>query len=200
MRPYDHSRRSGIESISWERFEQLARILAEQVESFEPQIILGIARGGLFPATLLSFVLRRELYPIRLTRRFNNGMVHDKPTWIVRPPDKVGGRRILIVDEIVDSGRTIATAADEVRHMGASHVRTAALYAHTWAVPRPDYVALTSDALILSPWNREVLMEGQWTTHPELAAALRIPTSDEFRGQGTGDRGQETGDRGQGTT
>ena len=173
MRSYDYSRRSGVEPISWERFEQLVRLLAEQVAPFDPQIILGIARGGLFPATMLSFMLRREFYPIRLTRRFDDAVVHDRPTWLVGPPDKVGGRRILLVDEIADSGRTIALAADEVRRMGATHVRTAVLYAHTWAEPRPDFVALTSDALILNPWDREVLMEGQWTTHPELAAALR---------------------------
>lgn len=174
MRSYDYSRRSGIEPISWQRFEELVRALAEQVEPFEPQIILGIARGGLFPATMLSFVLRREFYPIRLTRRVDDAIVHEKPTWLVRPPDKVRGRRILVVDEIVDSGRTIALAADETRALGASEVRTAALYAHSWADPRPDYVALTSDALILNPWDREVLIQGRWATHPELAAALKL--------------------------
>ena len=181
MRSYDYSQRSGVEPISWERFEQLVRILAEQVEAFEPQIILGIARGGLFPATMLSFALRREFYPIRLTRRFNDAVVHDHPTWLVRPPEKVGGRRTLLVDEIADSGRTIAMAADEVRRMGALDVRTAVLYAHTWAEPRPHYVALTSDALILNPWDREVLMQGHWTTHPELAAALKAPANNRQR-------------------
>jgi hypoxanthine phosphoribosyltransferase len=123
---------------------------------------------------MLSFVLRREFYPIRLTRRVDDAIVHEKPTWLVRPPDKVRGRRILVVDEIVDSGRTIALAADETRALGASEVRTAALYAHSWADPRPDYVALTSDALILNPWDREVLIQGRWATHPELAAALKL--------------------------
>ena len=174
MRSYDYSRRSGVELISWQRFEELVRALAEQVEPFEPQIILGIARGGLFPATMLSFVLRREFYPIRLTRRVDDAIVREKPTWLVRPPDKVRGRRILVVDEIVDSGHTIALAADEARTLGASEVRTAALYAHSWADPRPDYVALTSDALILNPWDREVLIQGHWATHPELAAALKL--------------------------
>jgi hypoxanthine phosphoribosyltransferase len=174
MRSYDYSQRSGVEPISWDRFEQLVRILAEQVAPYEPQIILGIARGGLFPATMLSFILRREFYPIRLTRRFNDAVVREGPTWLVGPPDKVMGRRILLVDEIIDSGRTLAIAADEVRAMGASEVRTAGLYAHSWADPRPDYVALTSDALILNPWDREVLIDGQWVTHPELAAALKL--------------------------
>jgi hypoxanthine phosphoribosyltransferase len=173
MRSYDYTRRSGVEPISWERFEALVRLLSEHVAGFEPQIILGIARGGLFPATMMSYILRREMYPIRLTRRVDDTVVRERPTWLVGPPDKVTGRRVLIVDEIADSGRTIAMAAGEVRRMGASHVRTATLFAHTWADPRPDFVALTSDALILNPWDREVLLNGQWTTHPELAAALR---------------------------
>src|SRR5918998_6240854 len=104
MRSYDYSRRTGVEPISWERFEALVRLLAEQVEAFEPQIILGIARGGLFPATMLSCVLRREFYPIRLTRRLNDAVVREQPVWLVRPPEKVRGRRVLIVDEIADSG------------------------------------------------------------------------------------------------
>lgn len=176
-RPYDYARRIGEEHISWERFEQLVRQLAIQIEADEPQIILGIARGGLIPATVISFMLRRELYPVRLTRRLNDAVVHQQPTWLVRPPDKVQGRRVVIVDEIADSGRTVALAAEEVRQMGASHVRTAVLYAHTWSDPRPDFVGLTSDALILNPWDREVLVGGQFVTHPELAAALRMQRS-----------------------
>lgn len=178
IRPYDYSRRIGEEHISWERFEQLARQLAIQIEADEPQIILGVARGGLIPATVISFMLRRELYPVRLTRRLNDTVVRPQPTWLVRPPDKVRGRRVVIVDEIADSGRTVALAAEEVRQMGASHVRTAVLYAHTWADPRPDFVGLTSDALILNPWDREVLVDGQFVTHPELAAALRLQRGD----------------------
>jgi hypoxanthine phosphoribosyltransferase len=181
MRPYDYARRVGVELISWERFEALVRQLALQIEAYEPQIVLGIARGGLFPATMLSCLLRRELYPIRLTRRLNDAVVRQQPTWLVRPPDKVQGRRVLIVDEIADSGQTLAMAADEVRHRGPSEVRTAVLSAHTWAKPRPNYVGFTSDALILNPWDREVLIDGQFVTHPELAAALHelnIPSSD----------------------
>jgi hypoxanthine phosphoribosyltransferase len=177
MPSYEYSRRSGVEPISWERFEALVRVLSEQAASFEPQIILGITRGGLFPATMMSYILRREMYPIRLTRRLNDTVVRERPTWLVGPPDKVVGRRVLIVDEIADSGHTIEMAAEEVRRMGASHVRSATLFAHTWADPRPDFVALTTDALILNPWDREVLMDGKWRTHPELAAALKGQTA-----------------------
>jgi hypoxanthine phosphoribosyltransferase len=178
MQSYNKTHRAGVEPITWERFEALVRQLALQVEAYEPQIVLGIARGGLFPATMLSMLLRRELYPVRLTRRLHDAVVSQQPTWLVRPPEKVQRRRVLIVDEIADSGRTIAMAAGEVRRMGASHVRTAVLYAHTWSDPRPDYVAFTSNALVLFPWQRDVLVDGQFVTHPELAAALRGSTGD----------------------
>ncbi len=163
--------RVGVEHIGWERFEALLHQLALQLDPYEPQLILGLVRGGLVPATMLSYMLRRELYPIRIIRRFDTPA--GQGSWLVRPPDKVRGRRVIVVDERADSGQTLALAADEVRRMGASHVRTAVLYAHTWTAPRPDYVCLTRDALMLSPWDREVVVGGQLVTQPELAAALR---------------------------
>ncbi len=165
--------RTGFEYISWERFEMLVRQLARQIEAYEPQLLLGVVRGGLIPATMLSYILRRELYPIRIVRRFD--VPAPQPSWLLRPPDKVRGRRVMIVDERADSGQTLAIAADEVRRMGASHIRTAVLYAHTWTNPRPDYVCLTADSLVVSPWDREVLVGGRFVTQPELAAALRLP-------------------------
>lgn len=161
---------AAAESISWERFEQLTKQLAAQVEAFEPQLILGLARGGLFPATMLSFMLHHELFPIRLT--YGPDATGDHFVWLVPPPPKVAGRRVLVVHEVAKSGRTLHLAAKGVRALGAAQVRTAVLYAHTWANPRPDYVAYTSDALILSPWDREVLLDGQWSTHPEWSASL----------------------------
>jgi hypoxanthine phosphoribosyltransferase len=163
--------REGVEHIAWDRFEALVQQLALQLEAYEPQLILGLVRGGLVPATMVSYMLRRELYPIRIMRRYDTPA--GQGAWLVRPPDKVRGRRVIVVDERADSGQTLALAADEVRRMGASHVRTAVLYAHTWTEPRPDYVCLTRDALMISPWDREVVVNGQFVTQPELASALR---------------------------
>lgn len=172
MQPPNQPGRVGVETITWQRFDQLVRQLAEQVAAFDPQLILGITRGGLFPATMLAFMLRHELFPIRLTHYQREQADQDQPVWLVAPPVKVRGRRVLVVHEIAESGRTLAVAAASVRTMGAAQVRTASLYAHTWANPRPDYVAFTSDAMILSPWDREVFISGQWTTRPEWSAAL----------------------------
>ncbi len=63
MLSYDYVHRTGIEEITWERFAELARTLVEKLAPFNIEAIVGTARAGLFPATAVSLMLRRELYP-----------------------------------------------------------------------------------------------------------------------------------------
>jgi hypothetical protein len=79
---------------------------------------------------------------------------------------------VLIVDEICGAGETLAMVNEKVKAMGAREVRSAVLYAHTWGVAVPDYIGLVTDALLLNPWDREVLRDGVFQFHPEYAGAL----------------------------
>ena len=169
---YDYSTRQGIQAISWNDFHGLCKALAQAVAPYRAEIILGVGRGGYYPATLLAHILQTELYPVRLSRRVNDVVTHERPQWQVRPPDVVRGRRVLVVDEISSTGETLAMARDEVQRLGASEVRSAVLYARTWSADVPDYIALISDALILNPWDREIYRDGRFQLHPEYAEAL----------------------------
>jgi len=64
--------------------------------------------------------------------------------------------------------------AAQVVARGASHVATASLVSHTWASPAPAVAALVTDALVVFPWDRRVLVNGEWRPHPELEDALRL--------------------------
>lgn len=172
MQSYDYSHRTGVEAISWERFAGLAAQLAEALAGRDVEAIVGIARAGLFPATAVACSLRCELYPVRVTRRVNDEVVFAHPVWKVDVAPDVAGRRVAVVDEMADTGETLALVAARVRARGAAQVVTASLAAHTWAAPRPDVVALLSDALVLFPWDRRVLVGGQWQPHPEVTQAL----------------------------
>ncbi len=86
-------------------------------------------------------------------------------------PD-VSGKIVAVVDEITDTGETLAIAARAVLERGAVRVVTACLVTHTWANPMPDACALVSDALVIFPWDRQALVEGEWQLHPEIVAAL----------------------------
>lgn len=61
---------------------------------------------------------------------------------------------------------------DEVGQMRAGEVRSAVLYAHTWGVSVPNYIGIVTDALLLNPWDREILSDGVFRLHPEYVGAL----------------------------
>ncbi len=172
MRSYDYSHRQGVERISWTRFEQLSRQLAEQVAPEKVDGIVGVARAGLFPATFLACALRRELCPVRITRRVNDRITFEKPVWRVDVPETVRGQRVLVVDEITDTGQSLSLVMERVKERGASYVVGATLVSHSWARPLPKHVALLTDALVVFPWDRQVYEDGRWKAHPELVEAL----------------------------
>ena len=171
MDPYDYAHRDGVHDLSWEGFTELVHDLARVLAREQVEIILGIARGGLFPAAAVAGTLRRELFPVRVTRRCDDQVIYPSPVWKVPTPEIVAGRIVAIVDELADTGETLQLVADQARRQQAGRVVSAALVAHTWATPRPDVVGLETDAFVLFPWNREVLKNGLWFPHPDVLAA-----------------------------
>lgn len=176
MPSYDYAHRQGVREISWDEFATLAARLAEQLAPASIEVVVGIARAGLFPATAVACSLRRELYPVRLTRRVNDEVTFKQPVWRVPVTQDVAGKVVAVVDEITDTGETLTMVADAVRAQRAARVVTACLVSHSWANPMPDVCALVSDALIIFPWDRRVLIAGQWQPHPEIVAALKAQT------------------------
>lgn len=173
MKSYDYAHRKGVEEISWERFGELSRSLAETMSEKKIDIVIGIARAGLFPATAVACALRRELYPVRVTRRINDVVQYESPIWRVDVPATVAGQRLAVIDEIADTGETLAIVAARALERGARQVWTLSLVAHSWADPQPDFTALTSNALLIFPWDGQVITNDGWQMHPELEAAIR---------------------------
>jgi hypoxanthine phosphoribosyltransferase len=169
---YSYQNRKGVLPISWADFHGLCKGLAGAVYPYKPDIVIGIARGGLYPGTLISHILRKEFYPVRITRRLNDAVAYEHPQWLVKPPSIVRGQKILIVDEICDSGETIRLVKDELEKLQAKEMRAAVLYAHQKGVDVPDYIGIISNALILNPWDREIYQAEQFIIHPEYVHAF----------------------------
>jgi uncharacterized protein len=174
MRSYDYAHREGVRTFSWKDFVQLSNELAEKLELAGVEMIVGIARAGLLPATLVACSLRCEMYPVRVTRRVQDEVRFATPVWRVPVSPEVSGKVVAIVDEIADTGETLALVAEEVRALHASRVFTTCLVSHTWAQPAPDFCALVSDELVIFPWDQRVLHQGQWALHPEMEDALAV--------------------------
>jgi len=169
---YDYSTRTGIHLISWEDFHGICKALALSISHFQPEVIVPIGRGGYYPGTLLAHLLQVEIYPVRVSRRINDIVKFKEPQWFVPPPAEIAHRRVVVVDEICDTGETISMVKEKCLALGASMVKSAVLYAHTKAVQVPDYAGIITDELLLNPWDREVFRNGGFHFNPEYVEAL----------------------------
>lgn len=169
---YAYENREGLLPVTWELFHGLCKGLALAVAPYRPEIILAVGRGGYYPGTLIAHLLRAEVYPVRLSRRVGDVIKHKHPKWLVKPPKLLKGKRVLVVDEICDTGETLQRVAKSARKRDAADVRTAVLYAHSQRADVPDYVGLVSDALILNPWDRETVDGETIVFHPEYLGAF----------------------------
>lgn len=172
LNPYAHEH-SAAHEISWSRLGVLLIELTEIIaRSWQPEIVVGIAKGGVIPAIFLSSALRLDFLPIKLSSRHNEKVVLSTPQWFVYPTEHVKNKRVLLVDDIAIAGRTLSMAMNELKQCGAQEVRTATLAIHRGSI-RPDFVVLETDALIVWPWDRDVHdAQGQWAINPEYQAEL----------------------------
>ena len=170
---YDYNNRQGINEITWEEFGEYTKKLSEALSRENIDIIVGIARAGLLPATAVACLLCKEMYPVSISRRLNDEVISKTPFWKVKlPKTVVKGKIVGVIDEIADTGQTLKIVRDELLKSGAKKVVTASLISHSWANPKPEYVILESDELILFPWSYQVYVKGAWKIHPEIREAF----------------------------
>jgi hypoxanthine phosphoribosyltransferase len=154
-------------AVDWPFFGEVCRALALRVaREYDPEIVLGVAKAGVIPGVVVASILQREFASMTVTR-------HDEfaaPQLIAGPPDTLGGRRVLIVDETCDSGDTLKLALNEVRQLYPADVKTAVSFRTGGYAP--DFHAFETDKLIVLPWDREVVKDGELVIHPDFADKL----------------------------
>ena len=147
------------EVLTWELFGSAVRQLARQVvdSGFTPDLVLGIARGGLPVAGGIAYALGAKAVGT-LNVEFYTGVDATLAEPVVLPPlldmDAVTGSHVLVVDDVADSGRTLDLVLRLVRERVAD-ARTAVIYDKPRSVIRPDYVWRRTDRWIVFPWSAE---------------------------------------------
>jgi len=164
----------GVLDLSWELFGELCRALAlKVVRDYDPEVVVGIAAAGVIPGAVVAAMLQREFYTIKITRRGGEMQTRARPEILSAAPPQLAGKRVLLVDEICDSGETMRMALAAVRDVGPGEVRTATSLVRKggW---RPDYFALEGEDIVVFPWDREVLdlEEMRLVVNPEYEELL----------------------------
>ncbi|HLL84292.1 MAG TPA: phosphoribosyltransferase family protein [Longimicrobium sp.] len=152
--------------LSWELFGELCRALAIRVaHEYDPDLVIGIATAGVIPAATVAGILQVEFESMKISRRDGTASTRPSPAVLSSAPPRARGRRVLIVDELTTSGDTLRLALAAVREVGPAEVRTATSFVRPGGY-RPDYFALETPALIVFPWDRQVIERGELVTPP----------------------------------
>lgn len=161
----------GILEVDWPLFGELSRALALKVSrGYDPELVVGIATAGVVPGAVIAAILRSEFRSLAVSRRLGTTATRDTPSVLGAAPPEVRDRRVLIVDETCDSGDTLRLAVAAIVNAGAADVRTAVGF-RTGSY-EPDFAALETEATIILPWDREILVDGELVLKPEYAEVL----------------------------
>ena len=156
--------------ISWETVGVLLHDLAEEIREtgFQPDAVVGIARGGLPVAVTLSNLLDVPDFRILgIFRNASNSRYSDRRSaWFdyLTPTRPLAGRRILVVDDIMGDGGTMSLATDILREHGAGPVRSAVLACNVNSLQRPDHHCLEVDDWTVFPWEAPPVNGEQFVT------------------------------------
>ncbi len=145
------------EILTWELFGTASRELATMVAEsrYEPDIILAIARGGLLPAGAIGYALSvKNTYTLNV--EFYTGIDERLPMPIMLPPVPslvdVGGARILVVDDVADTGRTLRLVNEFCEGKVAAS-KIAVLYEKPHSEVKCDFVWRYTDKWVNFPWS-----------------------------------------------
>jgi len=122
--------------------------------SFKPDIIIGVSRGGWPPARVLSDLLGNPNLA-SVTTELYVGVAETKGEAALAQPMLacVTGKKMLIVDEVVDTGKSLKLVREHMIERGATAVRIATLYHKPWSIVKPDYSEKKTSCWIVFPWE-----------------------------------------------
>lgn len=144
--------------ISWDEILELSDIVTEKIlnANFEPNIIVGITRGGWIPSMLLSDRLQvKDLLSVRI-QHWGITAEKDKNAKIVVPIKKnLSGKKVLLVDDLTDTGESMLLAKNHAYELNAKEVKTATLIHKEQSLFEPDFYAKKIEkwVWVILPWN-----------------------------------------------
>ena len=148
------------EVLTWERCGVAARELNRSIRGsgFAPDVVLGIARGGLVLASSLAYGLDcKNLFSINVEFYTGEGTTLSEP--VLLPPFLDSGdlddARVLVVDDVADTGKTLELVM-QFCHGHVAQARSAVLYAKPTSVLEADHAWQRTDRWIDFPWSTDV--------------------------------------------
>ena len=146
--------------VSWKDIERWSKDIVKKVleSGYEPEIVIGLARGGLVPARLISDYLNiKDLYAVKTEHWGVTATPDGKAKLAQGLQVDISGRKILVVDDITDTGQSLKLAVEHIAQQNPKEIRSATLLHITHSKYVPHYyseeVPEENWTWFIFPWN-----------------------------------------------
>ena len=143
--------------VSWDEAYRLGKAVARKIKEsgYEPDLVIGVARGGLVPARIVcDFLLKKNLACVKVEHW---GIASTLGTAKIKYPlpIDVTGKKLLVVDDVADTGDTYAVLMEYLKEKNPLEVKTAVLQYKTSSTFVPDYWGEKQEdwKWIIYPWG-----------------------------------------------
>ncbi|MGD9650176.1 MAG: phosphoribosyltransferase [Dongiaceae bacterium] len=139
--------------LTWDDYLGALRQLAEKItaQNFHPDMLVAVARGGWIPTRFLSDLLKvKKIASIGMA--YQDASRQKLITYSFPDPIQAG-QRILLIEDCLESGKSLIAASDQLRAEGAK-LKTAALYYTSHSHIVPDFSLGSVLAVPKFPWEQ----------------------------------------------
>lgn len=147
--------------VDYQTIHDLSQKLAIQVFGFNPDFIVAIGGGGLIPARIMRTILKVPVLVITAESYSNKEQTELSWRQWLDKPNELNNKRILIVDELDDTGKTLQLTCERLlKECNPSKLAVAVLHykAKDKKGKLPDDVTchvgeIVEDKWIVYPWE-----------------------------------------------
>ena len=140
--------------ITWSEYGNLTEALAEKVsaEGKRFDIVVGIARGGIPVSMVVSDHLGVKVDFINV-KSYNDIGKRTPPRIVSTLTESIAQRRVLVVDDLVDQGDTLAFVRRHLNEQRPKSLETAVLFRKPWSRTEPDFYLENVSEWIVFPFE-----------------------------------------------
>ncbi|MEM2902199.1 MAG: phosphoribosyltransferase [Candidatus Bathyarchaeia archaeon] len=143
--------------LEWEDIYRMCIELSKRIkeDDFKPDVIVGVARGGWIPARILSDLLENtNLANIKAEFYEDVAKTGKKPRITQPVSTDVRGLKVLVVDDVSDTGLSLSEVRKSLVQEGAGEIKIATLHYKPHSVLKPEYYVDETSAWIVYPHER----------------------------------------------
>lgn len=143
-----------LECLSWHDIEKSVEALALAIrQDYDPDVIVGIARGGLVPAVRLSHLLDDLMMRVVHVKYYENvNETREEPEIFWSDVEKIEGK-VLVVDDVADTGDTLELVKDHLADRVEGELEICTIAYKPSSKVKPDYYIYETEKWIVFPWE-----------------------------------------------